>query len=210
MLNRDIDSRLFKIHHYRILFPLLGILTGYLVFHPYTMLVYTLTQTDGMHGTNIQWSQIHQLWEQTLMAFNPKMLPMSISFMFLGGLIGMLLGIIFDRRQKLILLAYEDEKKRVALETLKELVITLSHHLLNSNMIIGGKVRHCRKAVSNNDILASLDVIEEQGRKIDTVIKTLRELRDRKLIGCTTGEQVKMIDIAGEVENNLDRCGEMH
>ena len=101
MLKRNSDSRLFKAHHYRILFPLLGNLIGYLILHPYTMLVYTMTHPGDVHGTQFQWEKLHRLWDQALMAFHPYMLPMSIPFMFFGGITGVLLVIIFYRHKKI-------------------------------------------------------------------------------------------------------------
>jgi hypothetical protein len=82
-------------------------------------------------------------------------------------------------------------------------MVTLSYYLLNANMIIGGKVRHGRKGTSNQDVLAALEVIEKQGRKIDTVIKSLREVTEIKTISYTTSEQVRMIDISREIDDRL-------
>ena len=70
-------------------------------------------------------------------------------------------------------------------------------------MIIGGKVRHCRKGTSSKDILAALEAIEEQGRKIDAVIKSLREVTEIKTTSYTTSEQVRMIDISKEIDDRL-------
>ena len=195
-----------KVHHTRILFLLLGMFGGYLILHPYSMLVYALTHIHETQGLHIH---LNELWLRALTAFKPTMAPMAISFVLFGGSIGFLIGIIIDRRRKLLLTEHENEKRKVALETLKEFIVTLSHHLLNANMIIGGKVRHCRKGTSSKDILAALEVIEEQGRKIDAVIKTLREVSEIKTIGYTTSEEVKMIDIAKEVENSLQQSEKM-
>ena len=46
---------------------------------------------------------------------------------------------MMDRLQKAFKAEYENERKKVALETLKRLMVTLSHYLLNANMIIGVK-----------------------------------------------------------------------
>jgi phosphate uptake regulator len=153
---------------------------------------------EGLH------IHLNELRAQTLVAFEPAMLPMSIAFIVFGGLIGLLIGIVIERKRKLIEAEHENEKKRIVLETIKRLMVTISHYLLNANMIIGGKVRHSRKAVTNEDVLAALEVIEEQGRKIDAVIKSLREITELKTSDYTTGGKVKMIDIAQEIENRLE------
>ena len=80
---------------------------------------------------------------------------------------------MMDRLQKAFKAEYENERKKVAIETLKRLMVTLSHYLLNANMIIGGEVRHAQKLKSNKDTLISLESIMEQAKKIDAVINSL-------------------------------------
>lgn len=128
---------------------------------------------------------------------------MAIPFAFFGGLTGFLIGMIIRRKKRLLELKYEGEKNEVALQTLKEVMVTLSHHLLNANMIIGGQVHHCRRTVSDEDILRSLDVVEEQGHRIDAVIKALRDVSEVKTTDYTTSGTVKMIDIAEEIEEQI-------
>ncbi len=189
-----------KAHHTRILFLLLGMLGGYLILHPYTMFVYALMHVHKGQGLHIHLNELRLI---AFAAFKPAMLPMVISFIIFGGAIGLFTGTIIDRNRKLLLTEHENEKKKIAIDTMKELMVTLSHHLLNANMIIGGKVRHSRKVVTNKDILTDLTVIEEQGRKIDAVIKSLREAIEIKTADYTTSGEVKMIDIEKEIENHL-------
>ncbi len=75
-------------------------------------------------------------------------------------------------------------------------------------MIIGGKVRHCRKVTSDQDILDALKVIEEQGRKIDAVVGSLRKATEIKVAQYTTGGTVKMIDITREIEEQIGKAGQ--
>jgi len=60
--------------------------------------------------------------------------------------------------------------------------VTIARHLLNANTIIGGKVRQCRRLISDQEILKVLADIEEQGRKIDSTIKSLREVTELKIM----------------------------
>ena len=83
MLNRYLDSRSFKIRHYRILFPLPGVLIGYLILHPYTMLVYTVNHTGEVHSPQFQGSQFHRFREQALTAFHPDMILNNCLFFYL-------------------------------------------------------------------------------------------------------------------------------
>ncbi len=112
---------------------------------------------------------------------------------------------MLDRLQKAFQAEYENERKKVALKTLKRLMVTLSHYLLNANMIIGGKVRHSRKVESNKDNIASLKVIEEQARKIDAVIGALKKVTEIKTSDYTNKGQALMINITQEIEEQLSQ-----
>lgn len=137
--------------------------------------------------------------------FQPMMLPMAAAFVLLGGAIGLLAGIVVDKKREVAELEHESEKKRVALETLHRLMVTLSHYLLNANMIIGGRVLHARKNEVDKDTLASLDIIEEQARKIDAVIAALKRITEIKTAQYTDEDHDLMIDITREVEEALNK-----
>ena len=112
---------------------------------------------------------------------------------------------MLDRLQKAFNAEYENERKKVALETLKRLMVTLSHYLLNANMIIGGEARHSRKVEFNKDVLASLEAIMEQARKIDAVIGALKKITEIKTADYTTKGHGLMIDITQEMEQELNK-----
>lgn len=189
-----------KSYRTTILFTAFGLLAGYLILHPYTMVVAMITHLHKQGNLHFHWND---LAFSAMHAFQSEMLTMAIPFAFFGGLTGFLIGTIVRRKKRLLEMKYEGEKKEVALQTLKDVMVTLSHHLLNANMIIGGKVRHCRRTVSNKDITDSLEVIEEQGHRIDAVIKALRQVSEVKTTDYTTSGTVKMIDIADEIEAQL-------
>jgi len=178
-----------------IAFLVAGAIVGFLVFHPYTMFVYSLVDMPGHEGQTVplQWNNLFTIARTT---FAPTMLPMAISFVSLSGIIGLLIGILIDKKRRL-------DQKKIALETLNRLMITLSHHLLNANTVIGGMARHCKRNESNNDILCSLGVIEEQARKIDAVIIALKEITEIKTADYTTKGKAMMIDITREIEELL-------
>jgi hypothetical protein len=181
-----------------------GLFSGYLIFHPYTMLVYQLTHPHPSGELHYHWQELSA---RAFEAFKPMMLPMAMPFVLFAGVIGLLIGVLMDRNKRLYLEKSEKEKRQVAVETLKNLMVTLSHYLLNANMIIGGKVRHCRKVVSDLDVSKSLEAIEEQGRKIDAVIGALRKVTEIKTTGYTSDGSVQMIDIAKEIEDHLGSPG---
>lgn len=185
---------------------LLGMVLGYLIFHPYSMLVFALLRIQKSHPD----SRLGELGTRALMAFEPEMLPMALAFVLFGGCLGFVVGLIMEKHRKLVNAQREHEKSKVALETLNQLMVTLSHYLLNANMVIGGNVRLCRKGMSNEDILPHLNTIEHQARRIDAVIESLRQLTEIKTTPYTTSGRTKMIDITQEVEARLQRVNQSH
>jgi hypothetical protein len=99
----------------------------------------------------------------------------------------------------------ENENKRVALETLHQLMITLSHHLLNANTIVGGMVRRCQRTESRTEIAQSLLVIEEQAKKIEIVITALKKVTDVKTALYTGEGNTLMIDVTKEIDEALKK-----
>jgi len=191
---------MFNKYRLHIFFLIAGSIAGYLVFHPYTMLVFSIMRI--YHGGEVHF-HVKDPLGSVLTAFEPMMLPMSIAFAFFGGFVGLLIGIIVDRKKKIYDKEHESEKKEVALETLKRLMVTLSHYLLNISMIIGGEVRLSQKAVSEKETLISLEVIAKQAKKIDAVIGALKKVTEIKTTDYTTKGCNLMLDITEEMEKLL-------
>lgn len=179
-----------------IAFLVAGAILGFLIFHPYAMLMYSFTNMPG-HENQEAPAQGKDLIDALRTTFAPTMLPMAVSFVFLNSIIGLLVGVLIGRKRRL-------EQQKISLETLNRLMITLSHYLLNANAVIGGIARRCKRTESKNDILRSLDVIEEQARKIDAVIKALKELTEIKTADYTTNGKALMIDITKEMDSLLN------
>jgi hypothetical protein len=99
---------------------------------------------------------------------------------------------------------HENENKKIALQTLNELMVTLSHYLLNANMIIGGMVRHSKKKKLDNDTLASLNTIGEQAAKIDAVINALKKITEVKTTPYASDGQALLLDITQELNQLLN------
>jgi PAS domain S-box-containing protein len=106
-------------------------------------------------------------------------------------------------KRRLQLMELENENKRIAVETLHQLMVTLSHYLLNSDTIIGGMVRRCERLQSKEEIHSSLQVIEEQARKIEIVIKALKQLSRLKTAPYAGQTDTLMIDVAKEIDEAL-------
>jgi PAS domain S-box-containing protein len=110
------------------------------------------------------------------------------------------------RRMRMVEL--ENENKRIAVETLHQLMVTLSHYLLNSDTIIGCMVRRCERLDSKEEIHSSLQVIEEQARKIEIVITALKRLSRVKTAPYTAESDTLMIDVAKEIDEALRNARE--
>jgi len=190
---------MFRKYTVHITFLIAGAIIGFLVFHPYTMFVYSLVDMPGHEGQTVplRWDNLFTIARTT---FAPTMLPMAISFVFLSGIIGILIGILIEKKRRL-------DQKRIALETLNRLMVTLSHYLLNANTIIGGMAGRCKRTTPDKDILCS-DVIVEQAKKIDAVIKALKGLTEIKTADYTTKGKALMIDVASEIEARLNKAEE--
>jgi len=111
-------------------------------------------------------------------------------------------------KRRVQMMELENENKRIAVETLHQLMVTLSHYLLNSDTIIGGMVRRCERLDSKEEIHSSLQVIEEQARKIEIVIKALKQLSRVKTVPYTAESHTLMIDVAKEIDEALKNARE--
>lgn len=100
----------------------------------------------------------------------------------------------------------DQEKDSATLETVKAFTATLSHYLLNANMIIGGQVRHLRRSRGSGPDsrldAEPLDVIEEQCRIIDATIGSLREA-SRVIIRNDSSARIPMIDLVRDLEERV-------
>ncbi len=186
-----------------IISSLFGAVVGYLFLHPYTMVIYTLAHIHQREKFFSGWHW-RELFNSSMGAFNPVMLPMTIAFLFMGGLIGLLVGVLVKRKKRLIAAEHENENKKIALQTLNELMVTLSHYLLNANMIIGGMVRHSKKKELENDTLASLNTIGEHAARIDAVINALKKVTELKTTRYTSNGHSLLLDISQELEQLLN------
>lgn len=185
-----------------LIFSILGALLGYLLLHPYTMIVYTLAHWHQSGKLFWGWGDILDLG---LAGFKPAMIPMAIPFILSGGVVGLLIGLLVEKKKRLLAAEIENERKKIALETLQQLMVTLSHYLLNANMIIGGKVGRLKRTVSDEELLAAFEIIAEEARKIDTVISTLNKMTEIKTSQYISQGKALLIDLTQEIEESLSR-----
>lgn len=191
-----------KKYRIKMLFSIIGMIIGYFIFHPYTMLVHLIMDKHQRGDVSFH---IKDIFTAFLAVLTPEMFPMAIAFAFFGGLNGLFIAIIVDKKKRLYAAEAEDEKKKVALETLQRLMITLSHYLLNANTVIAGMARRCLKSNSAEDMKESIDIIEEQAKKIEAVIMALKKITEIKIADYTSHGKGLMIDITQEIEEQLGK-----
>lgn len=106
-------------------------------------------------------------------------------------------------KQRLRLVELENERKTIALTTLNQIMVTLSHYLLNANTIIGGMARRSVRTTSETERLASLEAIQDQANKTETVIAALKRVSRIRTADYTPESHVLMIDLKNEIEKTL-------
>lgn len=177
---------------------IIGALLGFILLHPYVMLLGSIGVIPGHFAPSFPGG-----WDlKAILALEYSMFVMAAPLAFFGAATGFMAGVYLNRAAKLQQLLLEQEKNAASLEAVKALSATLSHYLLNANMIIGGKVRHCRRFDPPQDILDSLQTIEEQGRTIDAVVGALGEVA-RVAIIQSAPNQIPMIDLTKNLEERL-------
>jgi signal transduction histidine kinase len=186
------------IYEYRrhLVFFLLFAAIGYVAARPAAIFVYTLT-----HGYEREALQAQREFAKS--TYQPMMFLLSLAFLFIGGLGGLLLGIIADRRHRMRAL---ERRREIALETLHELMVTLSHYLLNANAVIGGMARRTKRSELSTEGTDSLSVIEAQARKIDAVIQALQKITELKTCAYAVHGETLMIDIVKDIEEELGKA----
>jgi len=177
--------------------PLFGAILGYLVLHPYTMLVYGLY---GHHGAAPEGMDPRRLLEDVPAAFRLDMAPMGLPFALLGALVGLLLGFWLEARAR----RFEMEKRLLAVNTLRQLMVTLAHHLLNAVQGIGGFADLALRKEQDEDKRRPLEIIKRESIRIEAVVKALQSLESVTTERYTKSSESLMIDIRKELQERME------
>ena len=106
-------------------------------------------------------------------------------------------------KHRLRLVELENERKTIALTILHQLMVTLSHYLLNANAVIGGMARRSQRARSEDDRKAALDTIRQQTAKTEGIIGALKRVSEIRTTEYTRESQTLMVDLTKEIEETL-------
>jgi signal transduction histidine kinase len=176
-------------------FTLAGMVVGYLLVHPFAMLANTLG--PRMPDFPMKFS----FWGHHLrVSFSPEMLAMGGAFAFMGALAGFCLGAWYLQKERWTAAKIDSQKRLAALETLRDLMVTLAHHIRNSNMVIGGFSAHLSKHIADPELQRQLQVIRQASREIEAVIDSLQNLTEISTVKYITEGQARMIDLKKELE----------
>jgi signal transduction histidine kinase len=180
-----------------VLLSFAGGFAGYLLLHPYTMLVYGIY---GHHGPASGGMDLRRLLEEVTAAFRLDMLPMGFPFALIGALIGLLLGFCLEARSR----RFETEKRLLAVDTLRQLMVTLAHHLLNAVQGIGGFAGLALRKETDEDKRRPLEIIKKESIKIEAVVKALQSLESVTTERYTKSSETLMIDIRKELQERME------
>lgn len=179
------------------LLSLLGGALGYLVLHPYAMLVYGLY---GIHGAAKVPTRPVPPFREVLSSFDPAMLPMGIPFALLGGVAGLSLGFWMEvERQR-----FEMEKRLLTVETVRRLMTTLAHYLLNAAQIVGGFAARDIRKEQDETIRHHLEAMRDEAMRIEGVVRSLLSLESVKSRRFLENRDSAMIDIQNELRDRLE------
>ena len=180
-----------------VLLSLAGGCVGYLLLHPYTMLVYDLY---GHHAAGSEGTDFRRLLEDVPAAFRLDMAPMGMPFALLGALVGLLLGFWLEARSR----RFEMEKRLLAVETMRQLMVTLSHHLLNAVQGIGGFAALALRKEQDEDKRRPLEIIMKESIRIEAVVKALQSLESVTTERYTKSSETLMIYIRKELQERME------
>jgi len=181
-------------------FTLAGIVVGYLLMHPFAMFAYLL---DPQHPHTLMGIKLWRI--QVSRAFSVEGLAMGGAFAFMGGIAGFCLGAWSLQKERWMAEKLESQQRLVALETLRDLMVTLAHYIRNSNMVIGGFSTHLLKHIAAVEFAQQLQMIQQASREIEAVVNSLQNLTEISTVKYATEGQARMIDLKKELEAHLSQ-----
>lgn len=178
---------------------LIGMLVGFFIIQPLNVLLYNLAPQTRL--------AFHELsfWKRLLdMSTDSTSLWMGAVFAVFGGITGLGFGMWLHQRDRLMAEQLESARRLTALETLKELMVTLAHYIRNANMIIGGFSNNLAHHVSDPHQKEHAKLIHQASKEIDSVINSLQNLTEISVTQYVTSGAAQMIDLKEELEKYLE------
>ncbi len=186
-------------YYRRILWPTLaGMVVGFFIIQPLNVLVYNLAPKTRLAFHDVAF------WKRLLeMSLSPTSIFMGLAFAVFGGITGFFFGSWLYHRDCLTAEKMNSAWRLAALETLKELMVTLAHHIRNANMVIGGFSDHLARHLSDPQHQEHLRLIHQSSQQIDAVIDSLQSLTEISTTQYIAGDAAIMIDLKKELDERL-------
>jgi signal transduction histidine kinase len=182
-------------------FTLAGAAVGILLVHPVAMLAYAVGHYHPSGPVNPAF-----VLDLLRRAFGPGLVHMGLFFAILGGAAGLSVGYWFLEKKRLLDETLECQRSLAALETLRELMVTLAHYIRNANVVIGGFSARLLKQCPAPDLQEELRLIQEAAEEIDAVIAALQNLTKISTTEYTASSHELMIDLKKELEARLAKA----
>lgn len=177
---------------------LAGAAVGCFVIQPLNVLVYNLAPE-----TRLAFHEI-SFWKRLLgMTLNSTSLFMGLAYALLGGLTGHFFDAWLSQRDRLTAEQTESARRLAALETLKELMVTLAHYIRNANMVIGGFSDHLLRHSADPKHEEHLRFIHQASQEIEAVIDSLQNLTEVSDTQYIADGSTRMIDLKKELDERL-------
>jgi len=172
-----------------LIYTLAGAAIGFALLHPYTMLVY------GIHGKYEATALLSHIAD----SFTPSMLHMGLPFALIGGIAGLFFGywLVSEKKREQV------EMRACAVNTLKQLMVTLSHYLLNASAVMGGYAAHVLKTEKDADLRKHIEAIREEAEYVEAVVKSLQSLEAIVTERYSKDSETMMLDIKSDLEKRL-------
>ncbi len=178
-------------------FTFAGITVGVLIVHPYVMLIDQLTGPG--HSMAAAGSESAP---GIFAVFSPAMLPMTAAFGIFGGFCGFLIGLLFQRNQRMLRYRYQARLHRDLMSSLQQLLGVISHHILNSSMVISGHAKRLQKKASEQD-KQDLDAIIRQAGKNEEILKVIQDAEFLENIDPCDQTYQKLVELNRRIEEHL-------
>jgi len=178
-----------------LLTTLAGAIAGFFILHPYTAIVFGLY--EGAPSEPLA---------RLFYTFQPETVLRSLPYAVAGGCGGLFFGlwlVALGRKA-------DFDRKTCAIDTMKGLMVTMAHYLVNASTVIGMEAGRLEKRLDDPDLARRARIISEEAENIVAVVNALRKLESIETERYTEHGESMMIDIKKKLEDELKRLAETH
>jgi len=165
-----------------------GALAGFFILHPYSAIVYGLYE-------DVPAEPLARL----VSTFQPDMIMRCIPYAVAGGFAGLFFGLWLVAMGR----KAEFDRRTCAMDTMKGLIVTMAHYLINSSTVIGLQATRLEKLLDDPEDKKRAAMIKKQAACVEAVVNALRRLESIETERYTKNGESMMIDIQNELEEEL-------